>query len=183
MLGAIDHLYSSPTTRRTISQAKTPCTTRAVRSCGPLVVKPQAIEAMRNTALPANMARRRPKRSASAPDARRAPVKARLYASMTQAAPATAKPTSLAMAGMATTTAVTSNSVRNVPRPSASVIRFDRPCAIWDARLCMSSPLWQGLRVGQRSAARSTSMAASAVEMFHADSFVCASSADSVSRV
>jgi hypothetical protein len=110
-------------------------------------------------------------------------VKARLYASMTQAAPATAKPTSLAMAGMATTTAVTSNSVRNVPRPSASVIRFDRPCAIWDARLCMSSPLWQGLRVGQRSAARSTSMAASAVEMFHADSFVCASSADSVSRV
>ena len=85
-------------------------------------------------------------------------MKARLYASMTQAAPATAKPRSFAMPGMATTTAVTSNSVRNVPRPSASVIRFDRPCAIWDARLCMSSPLLQGLRVGQRSAARSTSM-------------------------
>ena len=39
---------------------------------------PHATEATRNTALPANMQRRRPKRSARAPDARRAPVKARL---------------------------------------------------------------------------------------------------------
>ena len=121
----------------TTKAAPTPSTTREANSIGPTVARPHAIEATRNTALPINIERRRPKRSASAPEARRVPVKARLYASMTQAAPATAKPRSFARSGIATTTAVTSNSIRNMPRPRANVMGTIRPSAPGDVRWCM----------------------------------------------
>src|SRR5690349_17748902 len=45
---------------------------------------------------------------------------------MTHARPATSSPTSVAMAGMATTTAVTSNRIRKVLKPRASVVRTER---------------------------------------------------------
>src|SRR5262245_7289563 len=47
---------------------------------------------------------------------------------MIQAKPATPKPRSFAMAGIAITTAVTSNSVRKLLVPSASVTRRERRC-------------------------------------------------------
>ena len=66
---------SAPVTR---NAAPAPCRTRAAKSVSPFVAMPHPIEASRNTALPPNMLRRRPKRSASAPAARSAPVNARL---------------------------------------------------------------------------------------------------------
>ena len=60
---------------------------------------------------------------------------------MSQARPATSSPTSFAMAGMATTTAVTSNRIRKLLRPRASVVRSDRCCPMTslDARSARDS--------------------------------------------